>query len=408
MENIKHIPTVGVICELNPLHNGHVYLLSQARALVGDEGCVVCVMSGRSTQRGEIAIADPYLRGKTAILGGADLVVELPFPWSSGSAEVFAKAGVHILSQMGVEHLIFGSECGNLSLLSLVADLVGSAEFGNIYGDFCNQGMGTAVAYQKAIATLAQKQGVSLPQGFPASNDLLGVAYLVANRNVGMTPHTVKRLGQGYNESILRDVDFPSATSLRLLMSEASDDVLSLSAMIDGCMPDACKATLLEGVEGDVLPVQGQKLLPLCHAYFRLLTDFDNGTAELSGGLDRHLHKVALQATSADEFWDMAQTKQYTEARLKRGMLFALTGVKSCDLATTPDYATLLAANAMGCRFMSAFKKSAGLPIVTKPADAPLSRQRDLCEQIDALYTLCMPKPKSSGYLTRMSPYIQK
>ena len=80
----------GVICEFNPFHNGHAYLLSRMREQVGEDGCVVCVMSGRFVQRGEAALADPYLRAETALAGGADLVVELPFPWSCAGAEHFA------------------------------------------------------------------------------------------------------------------------------------------------------------------------------------------------------------------------------------------------------------------------------------------------------------------------------
>ncbi len=407
MEKRSDISTVGVICELNPLHNGHVHLLQEARALVGERGCVVCVMSGRSTQRGELAVADPYLRGKTAVLGGADLVVELPFPWCSGSAETFAKAGVHILEKMGVQHIIFGSECGDLSLLSAAADMVTSDDFRDIYAGCCAQGCGTAAAYSMALQQLAECRGVTLPDGFPSSNDLLGIAYLAAMRDSGLTPHTVKREGQAYNDEILHDLQFPSATSLRLLMKEAQEDILSLGAMLDGSMPQSCLDILLADVRCGNAPVMSQKLLPLYHAYFRLLRAPSPCIAELNGGLDRHLHKVAQVTATPKEFWECAQTKQYTEARLRRGMLFALTGVTCEDISTMPSYTSLLAANAAGCRYLSAYRKQeASFPIVTKPADAPVSRQRDLGEVIDALYTLCMPRPAESGYLMKKSPYI--
>ena len=87
----------GVICEFNPFHNGHAYLLSRMREEVGDGGCVICLMSGRFVQRGEAAIADPYLRGQMALAGGADLVLELPFPWSAAGAEHFHCAEIDFL-----------------------------------------------------------------------------------------------------------------------------------------------------------------------------------------------------------------------------------------------------------------------------------------------------------------------
>ena len=88
--------SIGIVCECNPLHGGHQYLIQQARAAGAD--AVICVMSGCFTQRGEAAIADPYTRAHALILGGADAVVELPFPYSCAGAEFFASAGVEILN----------------------------------------------------------------------------------------------------------------------------------------------------------------------------------------------------------------------------------------------------------------------------------------------------------------------
>ena len=40
---------VAVICEFNPFHNGHKYLLRRAKELTGEP--VLAVMSGSFTQR---------------------------------------------------------------------------------------------------------------------------------------------------------------------------------------------------------------------------------------------------------------------------------------------------------------------------------------------------------------------
>ena len=125
----------GVICEFNPFHNGHGYLLSRMREAVGEDGCVICLMSGRFVQRGEPAIADPYLRACMALAGGADLVLELPFPYAAGSAEFFASAGVGILTRMGVERIAFGSESGDISLLIAAAEALNSPAFKSTYAD---------------------------------------------------------------------------------------------------------------------------------------------------------------------------------------------------------------------------------------------------------------------------------
>ena len=73
---------VGLITEYNPFHAGHLYHMQQARELTGADYCVV-LMSGSFVQRCEPAIFDKYLRTKTALLAGADLVLEIPAAFST-------------------------------------------------------------------------------------------------------------------------------------------------------------------------------------------------------------------------------------------------------------------------------------------------------------------------------------
>ena len=112
----------GIVSEFNPFHLGHEYLIRSARDMGADS--VVCVMSGNATQRGELAITDKYTRAEAALCGGADLVLELPFPWSSASAESFALAGISVLNSF-CDTVIFGSECGDIELLKKIAELHG-------------------------------------------------------------------------------------------------------------------------------------------------------------------------------------------------------------------------------------------------------------------------------------------
>ena len=107
--------TVGIIAEYNPFHNGHKHHIDAIRDHFGADTAVIVVMSGNYTQRGELAIAPKDIRAKTAIDCGANLVLELPFPFSMSSAEFFAKAGVKILNSLGVvDYISFGSESGDI------------------------------------------------------------------------------------------------------------------------------------------------------------------------------------------------------------------------------------------------------------------------------------------------------
>ena len=81
--------TAGIIAEYNPFHNGHQYQMETVRHLTGAD-FVIVAMSGDFLQRGVPAIADKYTRTRMALLGGADLVLELPAVWATASAEYFA------------------------------------------------------------------------------------------------------------------------------------------------------------------------------------------------------------------------------------------------------------------------------------------------------------------------------
>ena len=90
---------VGIICEFNPLHRGHAYLLSRLRQQGAE--AIVCAMSGNFVQRGEPALVNKLARAEMAVDCGADLVLELSTPWAMATAETFARGGVQLLAMAG-------------------------------------------------------------------------------------------------------------------------------------------------------------------------------------------------------------------------------------------------------------------------------------------------------------------
>ena len=92
--------TAAVIAEYNPFHNGHAYQIARTKELTGAD-YVLVLMSGDFVQRGEAAFFSKHARAEAACRCGADIVIELPLPWSISSAETFASGAVDILSAMG-------------------------------------------------------------------------------------------------------------------------------------------------------------------------------------------------------------------------------------------------------------------------------------------------------------------
>ena len=50
---------LGIICEYNPLHNGHLYHIEESKKIVNPD-FTVCIMSGQCTQRGDTALFDKW------------------------------------------------------------------------------------------------------------------------------------------------------------------------------------------------------------------------------------------------------------------------------------------------------------------------------------------------------------
>ncbi len=146
----------GVIAEYNPFHGGHQYQIARAKELSGADYCVVA-MSGDFVQRGEPAVYSKYLRARAALACGADLVLEIPSLFATGSAEDFASCGVALLSGLGaVDTLCFGSECGDTAPLLRAARYLtdGSAEYEALMREGIKSGLTWPAARSRALKTL--------------------------------------------------------------------------------------------------------------------------------------------------------------------------------------------------------------------------------------------------------------
>ena len=175
----------GIICEFDPLHTGHAYLMEQARG--GGAEAVVCAMSGSFTQRGGFAVADKLARAEMAVRCGADLVLELPTVWAMSTAERFAQGGVDILTRTGVvTELVFGSECGDLAGLRRAADCLESPEFTASLASLPEDGRTFAARRQAALATLLGAEEAALLAS--PNNPLSAESFLTPPQLAGMTP----------------------------------------------------------------------------------------------------------------------------------------------------------------------------------------------------------------------------
>lgn len=222
---------VGIIAEYNPFHEGHAYQIQKAKEQCGAEFAVV-VMNGDFVQRGEPAIFDKYTRTKEALLGGADLIFELPVRFGLSSAGDFAMGGILALNALPfVTHLCFGTETGDLTPLLQAATFLCDEpdSYRTRVKHFVKQG----ILYPKARSlALAAESGLPT-ETWDSPNNILGLEYCVALQKLHskIKPFTIRREGQGYHDNDTPALsDFPSATFLRKKIRKAGEkENLSLS-----------------------------------------------------------------------------------------------------------------------------------------------------------------------------------
>lgn len=376
---------VGIICEYNPLHGGHKYMIETLRAMGAEK--IICLMSGNSVQRGDFAIIPKNRRALSAIEAGADAVFELPFPYSAGGAEFFATAGVDILNRLGVDTVAFGSETGSVEKLREVA------ERSELFVPSADKSIGTAEDYFAALGKDYDP------------NDILGIEYLKAGKKLAPNLEfvTVKREGAGYHGEAEKGA-YPSATEIRRAVADAELHKYNELQL----PPESMCAIEAAEAEGEVAFLKNIESAIL--SFWRLCdAEKVSECAECGGGVAQRIMSAARASGSLEQMISVMATKRYTDSRLRRAVLFGMTGVKRFDLKERAGYVNLLAANEKGLEFVSEVKDIA---VVSKPSKIPDSvraiRQFALGQRLESLYTLAMSAPCESGKFLRQSPAIVK
>ncbi|MBE6547729.1 MAG: nucleotidyltransferase family protein [Ruminococcaceae bacterium] len=395
---------VGIVCEYNPFHSGHKHQISLLRE--GGAKCIICVMSGNFTQRGEPAIADKYTRAKMAISEGADIVLELPFPYCSLSAEGFSRAGVYILSALGADTLSFGCECGSVSKLTHAAGIISGKEFQERFAELQKSVCGSTSAFFEAYKSVTGENADF------SSNDILGISYIraISELESNMTPHAILRTGNAYNDNILKS-GYPSATAIRESLSSSGAD--KLENYIPSCALDCLECA----IDNKDAPVFAQTMREHVLMFFRLNSPEEismRATSLCSGseipdngdGIVNRLCSIAKSAVDADDFYAQIYNSKHTDSRIRRVILYSLLGVSDGVKDMLPPYTLLLGATETGRNYLSKVRKNSNIPIITKPADIPESKIKLLTQRADSLYAQLMPRKISGDYFAKKSPFI--
>lgn len=373
--------TIGIICEYNPFHRGHQAQFRRIRAAWGEDTAIVCLMSGDFVQRGEPALYPKEVRAKAAVLGGADLVLELPVTVSLRSAEGFADGGVAILSKLGaVDGLSFG--CESKEGLLEAARLLLSEAFPAALKEELKKGVSFAAARQRALVSLGGRgEAVSSP------NNILAVEYMKAalRRQSPLTMLPMLRPG-GYHDA-LPHPEHPSAASLR-----------------------ACGDFLPYVPEETRLCYEGQPQYRREFGERAMLARLRAmGEAEFaalpygSEGLGRKVRRACLRGGSVEGILHAAKSKRYAMSRLSRMLLCAYLGITEEMLAAKPPYVRVLALSGRGRAVLRQAKARGTLRLLHGGEKAEPSPYEALEKRCALLYDLFS---EESGAMARRNRQV--
>ncbi|MBQ7445832.1 MAG: nucleotidyltransferase family protein [Clostridia bacterium] len=350
---------VGVICELNPLHNGHAALFDRAKRLENGGNSVIAVMSGNYTQRGEPAILDKWRRTAMALSAGADMVLEIPSVFAQQSAQFFADAAVDIILKTGLcDAILFGSESGDVGLLEELAE----KRVGGSSQDSLKELLDSGLSYPRALAAF---YGRDL-----GANDILGVEYLVAlkKRGSGLKAYAMKRIGNAvHTGDVIPEgcLDVTSAASIRKAVREDPSD----TGYLDFLMPEYAAKFLREALfSGDYVPSLSA-YSPLIIGKLREIGPSGIGEFPFAaGGIGECIYKAASETSDVDALIARATSRTFTSGRIRRIILATLTGARKdmiSDVNSLP-YIRVLGVSKKSEGLLSALVKNGfpGSPVI--------------------------------------------
>ena len=337
--------SVGIIAEYNPFHNGHLYHLSKIREKYKD-AIIVLVMSGNFTERGDVSLIDKWKKTQIALEAGIDLVIELPYPFATQSADYFSYGSITLLEKLKVKRLIFGSECDNLKDLEIIADAqINNPDFDKLVKIYSKFGKNYPTALSLAVKDLTAKE-------ITAPNDLLGISYLktIKQNNYKIIPETIKRTNN-YHDEILND-EISSATAIRKALKENKD--------IKNQVPEFTLKYLQ-----DFHDIEDYFAL----LKYKIITETDLSIyTTVDEGIDQKLKKEIINATSYQDLINRIKSKRYTYNKLSRMLLHILcnfTKEKKEQLKEV-NYIRLLGFSDKGRMYLNSIKKELDVPLISK------------------------------------------
>jgi len=373
---------LGIIVEYNPMHNGHIYQIEQAKKLINPDYTIV-IMSGNFTEQGNISVLDKFTKAELAIGNGVDLVLELPTIYATSSAEYFAKGAVHILNSLNcITHLVFGAECKDIQILKKVANILNKHEQEIIKESKIEENKSITMAEARANAIrkyLNNEEFACIDK----PNNILAIEYLrnLEKLNSKIEPVLIHRHTVLHNSTEIQ-TNMASSTAIRELLSEQNIEVI--------------KQLVTDNVYTKLLDINNDYLNTfwniLKYQIIKLNKDGISNIYEVSEGLENRIIQSVESSNSYTEFIHKVKSKRYTLGRIKRICINILLGITKEQHKYLSDvqYAKIIKFSSKSEKLISVIGKSSLIPVLTKITDGGIENQNNIIKanlNLDVLST---------------------
>lgn len=343
------MPICAITAEYNPFHTGHKY---QIDLLKKKYDGIVVIMSGNFTQRGDVAIINKWERAKSAVLCGADLILELPTVYAMNTAERFAFGAISIMNSIGcVDSVSFGSECGDIDKLIKAAKLIENEpdEVKDKMQILMSEGAPFAVAREKAYSGIIDNEILSMP------NNILALEYIrhLIKSNSRIIPITHRREGSGYNSETL-NTNYASASALR----NSYNDYNAIYRFI----PTESFETYKNADKHLLSNLDTAAVYQIRKNGAECMKDI----LECTEGIENRIYNASRTASSIAEIEDISSSKRTTRAKIRRIILSSMLGITKEMCFEKPEYARVLSANKRGTEILAMMKKTSDIEVITK------------------------------------------
>lgn len=320
---------LGIVCEYNPFHNGHLYHLEELKKITGSNYSIA-IMSGNFTQRGSTAIIDKWSRTETALKAGIDLVIELPTLYAISSAENFADGAIHILDSLKiVDYVGFGAETSDIDVLDNIADVLYNEPraYKTLLSHELNKGISFPKARENALLIYLNniRKYVNVVS---APNNILGIEYIKALKKYKsiIKPISIARFEAGHNDLSYHS-NIASGTTIRNIIKNGNFDILRR------LVPESTYSILMDNIkQTHIVPDLSVFERQIFYNLRKMSIEEIRNLPDVTEGLEFSIKKAANSCNSIYEFLNIIKSKRYTSTRLQRILLYSLLGITKKDM----------------------------------------------------------------------------